>query len=504
MALTSAQYHNETSYLRHQMGAHHLDWENQPSVYKTYAHPEPIPLPQATQLPQERLSSLLKGQCSKKGLRSLDLHDLSRILSLTYSFTAKARHAGEEFYYRSAASAGALYPIEIYVAAHGITGLENGLYHFSIAHHGLVLLRRGDLLPLVVKSTQLEGTRAPVLTFFFSAIFFRSAWKYRARSYRYHLLDTGHLIENLVLALAALGFSPTLSLDFDDHEANNFLGIDEAKEVCLAICHLLGAGSLTGEGKKEIAELPGHMKDASRVAAKEIDYPIIREMHSSGFTRTSRQHSGIEMSSALGVEPEKWIRVNPIANWPETMNYTESVYRRRSRRNFMRKPMSLDSLAAMLESLSTSLMGGTGDLAGHQSCLCQGLLIGSTEGWAPGFYLWDHSKASIGIVTHGRLMSRMARSCLDQTWLANAAVHFLFMTNLHMIDELWGPRGYRYAMVTAGRLGERLYLTATAMGLGCCGIGAFYDNEIAELLKLNQESRLLYLVAVGPIKSKKG
>jgi hypothetical protein len=42
-----------------------------------------------------------------------------------------------------------------------------------------------------------------------------------------------------------------------------------------------------------------------------------------------------------------------------------------------------------------------------------------------------------------------------------------------------------------------------AMGLDCCGIGGFYDNEVAELLKLNQESRLLYLVAVGPIKSKK-
>jgi nickel superoxide dismutase len=41
------------------------------------------------------------------------------------------------------------------------------------------------------------------------------------------------------------------------------------------------------------------------------------------------------------------------------------------------------------------------------------------------------------------------------------------------------------------------------MGLDCCGIGNFYDNEVAELLKLNQESRLLYLVAVGPIKSKK-
>jgi SagB-type dehydrogenase family enzyme len=504
MALTSTQYHNETTYLRHHMGTYHLDWENQPSVYKTYANPEPIPLPQATQLPQGRLSSLLKGQCSKEGLRALELNDLSRIFFLTYSFTAKARHAEEEFYYRSAASAGALYPVEIYVAAHSVKGLGNGLYHFSIAHHGLVLLRRGGLLSPVVMSTQLEGTRAPVLTFFFSAIFFRSAWKYRARAYRYHLLDTGHVIENLMLALAALGYSPTLSSDFDDHQVNRLLGLDEAKEVCLAVCHLLGLDYLSGEDEKELPEAPGHMKEASRVAAKDVSYPLIREMHSSGFTRTLGQHSKTEMISTLGVVPENWIRVNPIATWPEAMNYTESVYHRRSRRNFMRKPMSTNALSALVDGLFASYMEAGATTSGHQSCFCSGLLIGNTEGWVPGFYLLDYVKRSIGRVTHGFLMTRMARSCLDQTWLANAAVHFLFMTNLHMVDELWGARGYRYAMMTAGRMGERLYLTATAIGLGCCGIGAFYDNEVAELLKLNQESRLLYLVAVGPIKSKKG
>ena len=38
------------------------------------------------------------------------------------------------------------------------------------------------------------------------------------------------------------------------------------------------------------------------------------------------------------------------------------------------------------------------------------------------------------------------------------------------------------------------------MQLGCCGIGAFYDDEVAELLGLNEQSRLLYMVATGPIK----
>ena len=94
----------------------------------------------------------------------------------------------------------------------------------------------------------------------------------------------------------------------------------------------------------------------------------------------------------------------------------------------------------------------------------------------------------------------MAWICLDQRWLTNAGVHFLFVSNLDVLDGTCGARGYRYAMLPAGRMGQRLYVAATAMGLGCCGIGALYDGEAAALLGLNEASVLLYLVAVGAVK----
>jgi SagB-type dehydrogenase family enzyme len=147
---------------------------------------------------------------------AIDLTSLSLVLRLTYSLTAKTRHAGGDFYYRSVASAGALYPTEIYVATQGVTNLPDGIYHFSIARHGLSLMRKGKLSLLIKKATEILDTTVPVLTFFFTAIFFRSAWKYRERSYRYHLLDTGHVVENLVLALNARGLPNALSMDFDD------------------------------------------------------------------------------------------------------------------------------------------------------------------------------------------------------------------------------------------------------------------------------------------------
>ena len=94
----------------------------------------------------------------------------------------------------------------------------------------------------------------------------------------------------------------------------------------------------------------------------------------------------------------------------------------------------------------------------------------------------------------------MATACLDQEWLKNASLHFLFMTHLDELDKPWGPRGYRYAMMLAGRIGQAIYLGATALGLGSCGIGALYDGEAGEVIGLNDDSALLYLVAAGPVK----
>ncbi len=65
-----------------------------------------------------------------------------------------------------------------------------------------------------------------------------------------------------------------------------------------------------------------------------------------------------------------------------------------------------------------------------------------------------------------------------------------------------GPRGYRYLMLGAGRMGQGAYVLSAAVGLGRCGIGAFSNNGLSGLLGLNQGSGMLYLAAVGFIENK--
>ena len=503
MTVSLGEYHQETSYQRQAMTGHSLDWENQPTVYKAYPGIEPLLLPRDISLPEVNLSSLLKGERPpEEGTRSLDINRLSRILQLTYSLTSKARHPGGEFYYRSAASAGALYPTEIYVATHDVSGLENGLYHFAIAHHGLSLLRKGSFSQQILRMMTPGKEEVPALTFFLSAIFFRSAWKYRDRSYRYHLLDTGHVIENLILALKSLHLPTIVSYDFNDDAANQFLGFDGKKEISLASAYIFGERSPQKESAKQPVDLSEDCKEASRVSQNEIDYPRVREIHAAGTKVNLMEASGFEMIHDLGVSPKTWEQISFSTRWPETRNHAESVLLRRSRRNYVAKPISQDCLTALLNSICTPEFESAAGLSEYAGTIGTGFLLGSAEGLGSGFYLVDSSSSKLGMVKPGSFNEKMSRICLDQAWLASAALHFLFMTNTEALDRRWGARGYRYAMMTAGRIGERLYLAATSLGLGCCGIGAFYDGEAAELLGLNNHSRMLYLVAVGPVKTK--
>jgi SagB-type dehydrogenase family enzyme len=478
------------------MTGHSLDWANQPAVFKHYEGIQPLHLPKAMELPKSSLSSLMKGLAEHDG--PLDMMALSRILFLTNTFTAKTRHPNGDFYYRSAASAGALYPTEIYVSTCGIDGLEDGLYHFSIQRHALHPLRQGNYASHILAITRTEEKRVPILTFFLTAILFRSAWKYRARSYRYHLLDTGHVVENLALALKAHNRGVNLSYDFDDHRVDHFLGIDDTREFTLAIAHMFGSEPVSERREEEIPDLSETVRQTSIVSTKEVDYPAIGATHRAGTDIARGITAKTEMIRNLGPTHKGLSKIESLTSWPEDMGYPDALFHRRSRRNFVNNRLSKKELTAFLQALCSQGLSVSESI--YARSVAVGFLVNQAEGMAEGFYVLDPEHKGIGMVAQGAFTGEMARICLDQRWLANAGIHFLFLTNLDVLDRTWGARGYRYAMLTAGRMGQRLYVAATAMGLGCCGIGALYDGEAAALLGLKKASVLLYLVAVGAVK----
>ena len=80
-----------------------------------------------------------------------------------------------------------------------------------------------------------------------------------------------------------------------------------------------------------------------------------------------------------------------------------------------------------------------------------------------------------------------------------AAVFVLSIDRTAFAADALGPaRGYRHAFIEAGLLGERLYLQGGALGLGVCGVGAFYDDEVSQLVGVDPALEwVVHLAAVG-------
>ena len=497
--LTATDYHRATSYRRHHLTPHTLDWAHQPVLTKHYPDLPRVTLDRSAKLPTIDYFDLVNRRQANESSSSQvpDIQKLSTAFSLTHDITARTMHTGTPFYYRSVASAGALYPFEIYLAVHHVDGIDSGVYHHHLFESCLTTLRHGPV-PEIPPSDR--GVSA---TFYITGIFFRSAWKYRNRAYRYVLLDAGHLLENLQLALGALGLCFSIQLDFDDERVATLLGLDPQREVCLVCVHLHDGREREKKpvDANPLKSLSADILQASTVSDQEVTYGEILSIHRAGSRISNTVAEALPAMDVLGNLPSSWIDLN-VSDHPGSADYSRVLRQRRSRRNFISSPESLDSFMTVVNLMARTMGTASSMPTSFRSAITPGFLVGTAMPIPTGFYLLDPEAKRLGRVSDGRLTEPMAAACLDQMWLKHTALHLLFMTDLAALDRNWGPRGYRYAMIEAGRLGQQAYLAATASGWGACGIGAIYDREAADLLDLAADGALLYLVGTGPVKTR--
>jgi len=141
--------------------------------------------------------------------------------------------------FRTAPSAGALYPVETYVCAVRVEGVVPGVYHWELPEERLAAVgRRPDLAAVACQACLDQPMVAQAaVTFIWSAVWGRSAQKYGDRALRYAYLDAGHLAENLHLAATALGLGACMVGAFLDDEMNALVGVDGDEEsVIYAAC----------------------------------------------------------------------------------------------------------------------------------------------------------------------------------------------------------------------------------------------------------------------------
>ena len=494
VSVTLAQLYHEGCSYPNRFNLPGLTIRTRPIVIKDY------PGLSATRLPEPQASggtSILDAywrwySAEGQEATSLRLDQVSTLLYHTQGISKTLQLRGMAFDLRTAPSAGALFPVNVYLLASRVEGLASGLYYYNPKQDALVLVQAGEHAgTLAGLSGSPELIRSAPVTLLFTSTFGRTAFKYGERSYRYVNMDTGHAAYNAALCAASLGLRAPMVARFDDAGVNRLLGLDGMTEGTLLI-QPLGAGK--GTPGKEPRFLPAPFGGTGGAKGSFLDL-----IHGGTSLRLG-QTMGVQM-----VFPEMDAPAEGRVSLPAPASgkpLFTAIRGRRSVRNYSGGSIELAELSALCASSAGGgkTPGITDPLLSGSAPLQMYVMVRDVRSLAPGIYRYHPRNHELEPLRAGDFSKACMKACFEQEFCGTANAVFFKTVKWDSLAYPDGDRGYRYACLRAGFMGEGLYLQGAALNLGVCGVGAFEDGAVAKLLEMDPAKEIcLYVTAAGKL-----
>ena len=180
-----------------------------------------IKLPKPKEKGLTSIEEALKGRRSARDYKKgpLSLEQVSQLLWAG---------SGRNLYRRTAPSAGATYPLEIYLVSGEVEGLTPGIYHYSFSGHSLEVTKEQDVRNRLSRAAlgQEMIEEAPI-SIVIAADYSRTTGHYGQRGNRYVHMEVGHVGQNVSLQAIALGLGTVMIGAFEDKQVQEVLGIKE-------------------------------------------------------------------------------------------------------------------------------------------------------------------------------------------------------------------------------------------------------------------------------------
>jgi SagB-type dehydrogenase family enzyme len=496
------EYHQETKHseISIRSSNHYLDWDNKPKPFKFYttlsSEPLPVdfPIPSLNEFTMKDTAQVLSSTDTK-----INIKLLSSLLFFSSGITRQLKLAHGNYFMRAAPATGALYPIESYIVTENIDGLKAGVYHFCPGQFALTKLRDGDHRLLLFEASGYDKvTKNSPFTLILTSIAWRNAWKYQARSYRHWFWDSGVITANLVATAMSFGLNTKLIIGFVDKIVNEMLCLDEEKEASIVLAPI-GVG-LSQEEPKKVENLTRFIPDIVPISnTKEFEYPQIWKLHNASSLDSNDEvrewvHSILMMQQDGEIRNDDFkLHSKSLSSIPViSQKLSDVILLRGSTRKFSTSPITFVQLSNILYSLTKSI---NSDFVDKKSIIDVYFIANAVTDIEKGAYFFNREENAINLLKGNVHRNMSGYLCLEQSLFSDASVVFYMMTNLRLVLDRLGNRGYRLCQFESGILAGRIYLSAYNQSLGASG-STFYDDAVTEFFSPHAKDKDV-MIAVG-------
>jgi len=182
----------------------------------------------------------------------------------------------------------------------------------------------------------------------------------------------------------------------------------------------------------------------------------------------------------------------------------EAIAQRRSIREFSDQPITFSELSQLIWATQGITLKAWGyefrasPSAGALYPIETYLIASRVEEIPSGLYHYNVKETQLIFLKEGHFGLDICQAGLGQEMLEEAACVFVWTAIVERSKWKYRERAYRYIYMDVGHIGQTFYLAATALNLGCCTVGAFFDSEVDRVIGVDGKKEIsVYLGAVG-------
>jgi SagB-type dehydrogenase family enzyme len=507
-------YHERTKHHveRYARSLGYMDWDNQPQPFRFYEGVPAVPLPLLKKDPAAGYTGLFE---TAQPAQPFSLPRVAGFLELSMGLSAWKAGGGARWPLRINPSSGNLHPTEAHLILPALPGCEAGVFHYDPLHHAL---ERRAVVPAALWRRIEAHFGAAGFFVGLTSIFWREAWKYGERAFRYCNHDVGHALAALRFSANLIGWRLTGLGELADGEVEAILGLnrtqfpplDEEHPDLLCFVHPIDKTlPHTGLPAELIAafaglDIEGRPNGLSR---EHVNWEIIY--------RTAERGRKPATAPQPGLPARPWSAPNAPG-----LPAAEIIRRRRSATAFDRSgKMARGDFLAVLDKTLPRGNAAPFDVGLPPPALHLAIFVHRVEGLAQGLYflcrneedlpdlkgstrpefLWEAVEPGfpLALLSRGDFRSTATRVSCHQE-IAGESAFSLGMLARFEARVQRQAHAYRELFWESGMIGQVLYLAAEACGLRGTGIGCFFDDAMHELLGLEtQRFQSLYHFTVG-------